>query len=151
MRVWLYALRIGEATPIFVEAKAGGADLKYFEKQLEDYCRAAKPKPVLAVLTNGSHWWLYLPPSLPPVIGIKEAEIKRFLEINVTTDGPVEIEENFRKFLARENVSGGRFISQTRNAAYQLFKEKQKVTAVTKGLADAWNKFAEDSQVKSVS
>ena len=35
-----YSLRIGDENRVFVEAKAGGVDLKFCENQLQEYCRA---------------------------------------------------------------------------------------------------------------
>ena len=134
-----YSLRIGDANLVFIEAKAGSVDLKNCESQVEDYCRATKPS--LAVLTNGYHWWLYLPPLTRP----KNATIRRFLEFDIN-DEPREVESNFRQFLARDKMANERSIKATVDAAKVLFDEKRKHAAVMKGLIDAWNELSTNEQ-----
>ncbi len=137
-----WALRIGDANRVFIEAKAGHVDLKNCEDQIEGYCRAGKPS--LAVLTNGSHWWLYLPPPTRP----KDAKIRRFLEFDINDD-PEDVEEKFRQFLTRDKMSNRQSVKRTVEAAVGLFKERQNHAAVMKGLVDTWNEFAGDRQVKA--
>ena len=55
-----FELRIDRESKILIEVKAWGNLLNSGEKQLEGYCRLAKPK--LSVLTNGLKWKFYLPP-----------------------------------------------------------------------------------------
>ena len=139
-----YALRIDDTNRVFVEAKAGRLDLKFYEKQIESYCRADKPS--LAVLTNGGHWWVYLPPTAKQG---RRAELRRFIEFNIIDDEPAEVERDFRQFLGRENLSSEKAVIQTVKKAEKLYKEKQNDHAVMKDLADAWDKFATDSKIKS--
>ena len=134
-----YALRIGNANRVFVEAKAGGVDLKNCESQIEDYCRVTKPS--LAVLTNGRQWWLYLPPTKG-----KNARIRRFLEFDITDDGLGKVEENFRQFLARDRMSSKQSVNQTVGNAHSLLRERIDDAVVMQGLTEAWNELATDEQ-----
>ncbi len=140
-----YALRIDDTNRVFVEAKAGGVDLNFWEKQIEGYCRAGKPS--LAVLTNGGHWWVYLPPT-PTAKRGKKAELRRFIEFDIIADEPAEVERDFRQFLGRENLSSSQAVSKTLKGAETLYKEKQSELAVMKGLADAFNALASERKIK---
>ena len=60
-----YALQIDGKSRAFIEVKQWGKVLrKDYEQRLRDYCIESreKPKPEIAVLTNGLEWRLYLRP-----------------------------------------------------------------------------------------
>lgn len=133
-----WALRIGDVNRIFVEAKAGSVDLKACEDQLEKYCRAAKPD--LAVLTNGTHWWLYLPPTRR-----KDAKIRRFLEFDIN-DEPREVADKFQRFLDRDKMATEQSVKSTVKAARALFDERENYRAVMRQLTEAWNGLLTDDQ-----
>ena len=128
-----YSLRIGDENKVFVEAKAGHVDLKFCEKQLEDYCTATKP--TLAVLTNGGYWWLYVPKTR------KGSPIGRFLEFDVN-DELAELEMNLRAFLAHDNLSERLAADKTATSARRRLREGQKTAKVIEDLTVAWNQLS---------
>ena len=97
-----YNLRINGQSKIFVEVKAWSHQLRdEHEKQLETYCQLAKPKPKLAVLTSGQVWRLYLSPTASKG---NNSYLRKFLEIDITSAPPEEVESDFRLFLARDSM-----------------------------------------------
>jgi hypothetical protein len=132
-----YSLRIGDENRVFVEAKAGGVDLKFCENQLQEYCRATKP--ILAVLTNGGHWWLYVPTTS------KRVPVGRFLEFDVN-DELGKLETNFREFLARDNLSERLVADRTAKKARKLLREGRITAKVVGDLTVAWNELSADRQ-----
>ena len=132
-----YSLRIGDENRVFVEAKAGGVDLKFCENQLQEYCRAMKP--ILAVLTNGGHWWLYVPTTS------KRVPVGRFLEFDVN-DELGKLETNFREFLARDNLSERLVADRTAKKARKLLREGRITAKVVGDLTVAWNELSADRQ-----
>ena len=82
-----YDLQIDGASRVFLEVKRWRYDLGNAEEdQLRDYCLEGKPS--LAVLTNGRHWRLYLPP-LKPKSG-KNSDLRQFLGLDITRE-PLEV------------------------------------------------------------
>ena len=111
-----YDLQIDGESRILIEVKGWGHPLNdENEKQLEGYCRSAKPE--LAVLTSGRSWRLYLPPT-------QRVELKRkkFLDFDITTVQPTETKETFTQFLARDSMVDFR---STVAAAKKLLQEIQ--------------------------
>ena len=96
-----YNLRIEGQSKIFVEVKQWGHALDDYEKQLEEYCQHAIPKPKLAVLTSGQVWRLYLSPTASKG---KNSYLKKFLEIDITSTPPAGVERDFRLFLTRDGM-----------------------------------------------
>lgn len=135
-----YALKIGGKSRVFLEAKRWNNELtKEYEDQLRGYCNAAgkEDKPLLAALTNGSEWRLYLPP-------VKDhPELRRFLEFDITTDKPDEVEQNFREFLARDRIKS---IKKPPHAAYQRWRKIIEDEEVTAKLSNVWNKLAKSQK-----
>ena len=143
-----YHLRVIQESAVFIEVKNWKVELKSGdgpEKQLERYCRASKPKPKLAVLTNGRHWWLYLPPRR----WHKNAKLADyvFLEFSIT-DEPKSVERNFKQFMARDAMSSKQAVDTTEGKARQLLEERINDGAVMKSLTDAWNELAADEQTR---
>ena len=86
---------------IFVEVKQWDHPLDEYENQLEEYCRLAKPKPKLAVLTSGKVWRLYLSPTARTG---NNSYLKKFLEIEITSAPPERVESDFKFFLTRDSL-----------------------------------------------
>ena len=134
-----YDLRIGGESRVLLEVKRWSHSLNDEDgEQLKQYCLAAKPK--LAVLTNGSEWRLFLPPARR-----KDAKLQRFLDFDITTNEPGEVERDFKQFLARDKVVS---VAQTVKAARGLFEEGRNNAEVMKRLTEAWNKLATDPQTQ---
>lgn len=133
-----YALQIGGEPRVFIEAKKWNAKLEGHEEQLRDYCNAAgKGIPKLAFLTNGRQWRLYLPP-------VKDhPELRRFLEFDITTDKPDEVEQNFREFLAHDRIKS---IKKPPPAAYERWRKIIEDEEVIAKLSNAWNKLAKSQK-----
>ena len=128
-----YALRIGNANQVFVEAKSWGWPLGPGEEgQLDGYIRAAKPRPHLGVLTNGRQWSLYLGPGRG-----RNQKIRLFLEFDITTVESAEVESQFRKFLAKDRWSSTPSAKETASDALERFREMQSISAVTEAVKDA--------------
>lgn len=141
-----YSLQSNGSSRVFIEAKRWSHALtEEDENQLRKYCLASKPD--LAVLTNGRHWRLYLPPLRTRRRG-QEPELRQFLVFDIT-DEPREVEKNFRRFLAYDKMVSSSVVRKTVDDARGLFKEKQNHAAVMKGLVDAWNDLANDESVLS--
>ena len=134
-----FALKIGGKNRVFIEAKKWGTNLDNHVAQLCFYCNAAgkEGKPLLAALTNGSEWRLYLPP-------VKDhPELRRFLEFDITTDKPDEVEQNFEEFLARDRIKS---IKKPPPAAYQRWRKIIEDEEVIAKLSNAWNKLAKSQK-----
>ncbi len=135
-----YDLQIDGASRVFLEVKRWRYDLgKAEEDQLRDYCLEGKPN--LAVLTNGRHWRLYLPP-LKPKSG-KSSDLRHFLALDITREPLKEVEEKFKRFLSYDSAQ---FIGATRNAALKLHKERIRDASVRESLINAFNELATDKQ-----
>ena len=97
-----YALRVESKCKILIEVKRWRHELNDEDvEQLEKYCRLAKPKPNLAVLTSGKIWRLYLPPT-----GTRSetTSLRKFLELDITSASPGQVEDDFRFFLDRDRM-----------------------------------------------
>ena len=128
-----YALRIDGQNRVFIEAKKWGRNLDPHEAQLFKYCNAVgEEKPKLAILTNGRLWRLYIPPSKD------HPELRRFLDLDVTTHELDEVERHFRKFLSHDSIKS---MKRTPSIAYKLWNDRVKDESVMKALTDAWDKL----------
>lgn len=135
-----YDLQIDGASRVFLEVKRWRYDLGNAEEdQLRDYCLEGKPS--LAVLTNGRHWRLYLPP-LKPKSG-KNSDLRQFLGLDITREPLEVVKEKFKRFLSYDNVQ---FIRATRNAALKLHKERIGDATVRENLRNALTELATDKQ-----
>ena len=134
-----YDLQTGGSSRVFIEAKRWSHTLnEEDEKQLTDYCLASKPD--LAVLTNGRHWRLYLPP-LKPRRKADEPKLRQFLAFGIS-EQPREVEKNFRQFLAHDSMLSGSAVKKTVDEARALWNEHQAATAVKRGLEDALDELS---------
>ena len=130
-----YALLIDGKSRAFIEAKQWGKVLsKDYEQQLRDYCinSREKPKPEIAVLTNGLEWRLYLRPLSARRKGDTQ-ELRQFDEINIINAEPAAVEALFAKFLARDSIFS---IKKTTDATKELYRERTRKAAVWSALQD---------------
>lgn len=139
-----YSLQSNGSNRVFIEAKRWNHALtEEDENQLRKYCLASKPD--LAVLTNGRHWRLYLPPLRTRRRG-QEPELRQFLVFDIT-DEPREVEKNFRRFLAHDKMGSSSATRKTVDDARSLFKVKQNHATVMKGLADAFTELKDNPKL----
>ena len=139
-----YDLQTGGNSRVLIEVKRWRHALNdEDENQLRDYCHAAKPS--LAVLTNGNHWRFYLPP-LRATRKNPAPEIRQFFAFDIT-DEPGTVEEDFRRFLARDRLTNDGTVRRTVDSAKALFKEKHDHYVVMKDLANVWNELVADDRV----
>ena len=135
-----YALRIGQTNRVLVEAKAGRVDLRNQEKQLEAYCRVAKPN--IAVLSNGSHWWLYFR------LRKDSGAIRQFHSFD-TVDSVTTVEDGFRRFLSRGGLVNDAYTDKVVANARAMFRERRERAKVMKGLSDALDKLASSEELQA--
>lgn len=121
-----YALRINNKNKVFIEAKRGNEELDKHQKQLLDYSFAEGV--TLAILTNGTTWWFYLP--------IKEGEWtkRKFYTIDFKSQSEIEILEKLISFLAKKNILSGESI----RTAEETLKSKTKERAIEESLPVVW-------------
>ncbi len=131
-----YDLQIDGESRILIEVKRWKYTLdEEDEDQLARYCRLANPK--IGVLTNGHTWRLYLPPTKG-----KNATVRPFLEIDITKEQPRDVEDNFRRFLARDSMVNS---DQTMEAAKDLCRKWGAYEKFKRDFTKAWNKLPEDN------
>ena len=135
-----YELKVDGQSRVLVEVKSWQLPLKEgHEKQLEGYCRQAEPK--LAVLTSGSRWIFYLPPTCG-----KDAKLRLFLDFDITSLDPLKVKENFDNFLARDKFATETSTADVVSEAKKLFEERQNLDAAFQRMTNAWNSLAGDPQ-----
>ena len=118
-----FALRVDGESKIFVEVKRWRHELNSEdEEQLAHYCRVAKSKPILAALTSGKVWRLYLPPANTRD---ENSTLRKFLELDITSASPSQVEKDFRFFLDRDGMVDFRHVvdeAERRHQAEEDFK-----------------------------
>lgn len=123
-----YALRMGDASKVFIEAKRCSEDLDKprWQEQLLKYAFQEGVK--LAILTNGLIWWFYLP--------LREGdwEQRKFYSIDLTQQSPEDIATRFIDFLSRENLISGKAIKK----AEDIISGIKRARVVRSTLPKAW-------------
>ena len=127
-----YALFLGDTAQVFVEVKRGGDRLEQHQDQLLQY--AYREDIRLALLTNGTEWWLYLPRQSG------NWEQRRFATISLDEWEKAEIVSVLAGVLGKENVNDG---SAFQNAEH-LYKQMQRQTEVSETLPEAWNQLIDE-------
>ncbi len=124
------ALLIGNTTTAFIEVKKGGESLEKHEKQLLDYTFTHGVK--IAILTNGTVWWFYLP--------LREGSWKerKFDTMELGKQDKGEIAQKLVDFLDKENVSSGKAVQN----AEDLYKKRQ----ISATLPEAWNQLVSEPE-----
>ena len=137
-----YDLQIDGESRILIEVKRWGHDLDdKNETQLGEYCKSAKPRPKLAVLTNGRVWRLYLAPTATTG---KNSVLKKFDEVDITAADIVEVESTFRRFLARKSMVE---FKPTLSAASDLYRKLQDYQKQKRLLTEAWSELTKDKDM----
>lgn len=119
------ALLTGNTTTVFIEVKKGGEPLRKHEKQLLDYTFTHGVK--IAILTNGTIWWFYLP--------LREGSWKerKFDTVELDKQDKEKITPKLVDFLSKENVNSGKAVQN----AEDLYKKRQ----ISATLPEAWNQL----------
>ena len=135
-----FDLQVDSVSRVVIEVKKWAADLNPDnEGQLQGYCREVNPS--LAALTNGHRWWLYVGPWTRP----KGGALRPFLDFDVSAD-PEEVESNFTRFLARENLAGQQDVRHTVTAARELRDRQQRRAEIMRKLTEVWNDLETDER-----
>jgi predicted type IV restriction endonuclease len=127
-----YSLRINNTNKAFIEVKKVGEELEPHQEQLLKY--SFQEGVELAILTNGTTWWFYLP--LQPGAW----EQRKFYTIDIFQQESVDIASKFIDFLAKENIANDKAIEN----AKQLYKGQQKENILKETLPEAWNKIVSE-------
>ena len=122
-----YALLIGSAVKVFIEAKNGGESLEKQTHQEQLLRYSFKRGVRIAVLTNGATWWFYLP--------LQEGswEQRKFYAVEFDKQSGAEIAQKFVTLLSKANVSSGKAVQ----TAEDLYKRHQ----IAEALPKAWNQL----------
>ena len=126
-----FALLPGSANAVFIEVKRPSENLENHQQQLLEYCFQEGVK--LAALTNGRIWWLYLP------LQSGSWEQRRFLTIDLESQGPDVVEQRFTEYLSQEKVISGRAVSD----AEDLVRSRQRADVAGKAIVQAWKQIVE--------
>lgn len=124
-----FALRPNSANAVFIEVKRPGESLKGHQQQLLEYCFQEGVR--LAVLTNGWNWWLYLP------LQAGSWEQRRFLAIDLESQSPDAVGQQFVAYLSKGRVTSGRAVTD----AEKLLQEQQRVYVTSEAIVEAWNRI----------
>jgi len=124
-----YALRTGNSSKVFIEAKKCSVDLddSRWQEQLLNYAFQEGVK--LAILTNGISWWFYLP--------LREGnwEQRKFDSIDLNQPSPENVANRFVEFLSKDNVISGKSVE----SAERVISSRQKARVVKDTLPKAWD------------
>ncbi len=128
-----YSLRINNHNKVFVEVKKLGEDLDRHQEQLLQY--AFKHGVKLAILTNGTIWWFYLP------LHEGSWEQRRFYTIDMQSQASADIAEKLVSFLAKAAVVSGQAVSN----AESVYTSRQRREIIEQTLPKAWRKLLTES------
>ena len=124
-----YALRTGNSSKVFIEAKKCSVDLddSRWQEQLLNYAFQEGVK--LAILTNGISWWFYLP--------LREGnwEQRKFDSIDLNQPSPENVANRFVEFLSKDNVISGKSVE----SAERVISSRQRARVVKDTLPKAWD------------
>jgi hypothetical protein len=127
-----YCLKIESKCCAFIEVKRYGEPLDAHQEQLLKY--AFKQGVGLAILTNGSAWWFYLP-SLEA-----SWEQRKFYAIDILEQEVELVVRAFRQFLSRDAIQDGSALLQ----AKEVYKSKEKQRIIERTIPDAWTKLCQE-------
>jgi predicted type IV restriction endonuclease len=128
-----YSLRLNNHNKVFVEVKRLGEDLDRHQEQLLQY--AFKHGVKLAILTNGTIWWFYLP------LHEGSWEQRRFYTIDMQSQASIDIAEKLVSFLAKAAVASGQAVSN----AESVYTSRQRREIIEQTLPKAWRKLLTES------
>lgn len=124
-----YSLRVNNHNKVFIEVKKLGEDLDRHQEQLLQY--AFKHGVKLAILTNGTIWWFYLP------LHEGSWEQRRFYTIDMHSQASADIAEKLVSFLAKSAVVNGQAVLNAEN----VYTSRQRKEVIAQTLPKAWRKL----------
>ena len=127
-----YSLRISNTNEVFIEVKKTGVDLEKHQEQLLDY--SFRQGVELAVLTNGTTWWFYLPTKKG------DWKTRKFYTIDIVQQESHDIAQKFIDLLSKTNVQTGKTLKH----AEEIYKGRLKKKVLEETLPEAWNKLISD-------
>ena len=125
-----YTLQVSGKNKVFIEAKSPKEDLENEKHQKQLFNYSAQKNPDLAILTNGSLWWFYLPRAEG------DWDDRKFYTINILEQEIEDIVDKFDLLLSRQNVASGEAVRQ----AESILENRQREKIVKERLPEAWNK-----------
>ncbi len=109
-----------------IEAKAPGQDLNDHVGQVLNY--AFHEGVTICALTNGPHWWLYLPREAG------QPTDRRFAELNLHEGSLEQVADDLETFLGREALVGG----TAEMRAHQVLKARRETDLLNEKLPALW-------------
>ena len=122
-----YCLTIHKKNEIFIEVKKPGEDLEKHQEQLLDY--SFREGIDLAILSNGTLWWFYLPRKRG------HWRERKFYVIDLINQGPIEVIEKLVQLLSKNNVQSGEALRNAECIHLEMNKRKKAKETIPK----AWN------------
>ena len=120
-----YALFCDDTLKVFIEAKKGSESLERHQEQLLDYAFAEGVE--IAILSNGSTWWFYLP------IRAVNWERRKVATVELEQQDSTETAQKLVDVLSKEDVRSGRAIQNAER--HQVLEALPKV----------WNRLVSES------
>jgi len=128
-----YALSSNGNLQVFLEVKQTGTDFKQEdEEQLLGY--AFHQGVELAVLTNGTTWWLYLP------LHKGSWDVRKFNAIDILEQDSPDVALRFVAFLSKEKVVSG----TAKASAEQALGSRKRTAELIKHMPQAWNRIVSE-------
>lgn len=126
-----YALRIKNVNEIFVEVKKTSEDLDkiQYQEQLLNY--SFRHGVEIAVLTNGTTWWFFLPKEKG------DWKSRKFYSIDIIQQDVKDAVQKFIDLLSKTNVESGKALQTART----IYKGRQRNKVLEETLPDSWNKI----------
>jgi hypothetical protein len=127
-----FALKHKESLKVFVSVKK---DSKNFKKNIEMLLGLSAQSDVkIAVFTNGSSWWFFLP--------LIEGSIddKRFCTIDIQQQKLEDIDKKFSDFLSKKNIISNKAFE----LAEHICNEKKQRVLINEYLPKAWQKILDE-------
>jgi predicted type IV restriction endonuclease len=123
-----YSLRLSKRNEVFLEVKKPSEDLDKHQEQLLDY--SFRQGVELAILTNGTLWWFYLPTKKG------DWRERKFYTIHLLEQDTKDITKRLTELLLKSNVQSGEALKY----AEVLYKGRIRNSTVKETLPDAWNR-----------
>jgi len=107
-----YSLRLNHTNEVFLEVKKTGEDLDKYQEQLLDY--SFRQGVELAILTNGTTWWFYLPTKKG------DWKARKFYTIDVIQQESHDVAQKFIDLLSKANVQTGKALQHAESIYNRL-------------------------------